>query len=200
VHPLPKDIGWIEVICGSMFSGKTEELIRRVTRALYGKQRVQVFKPRLDTRYDETRVVSHSRLAVTSTPVERPEEIFYSLSPETQVVGIDEVQFLGPEVVTVCEALANRGLRVICAGLDQDYRGRPFEPMPHLMAVAEYVTKVHAICVVCGNPAHRSQRVVAGEGRVLVGAADAYEARCRKCHVPDPVEATPPQTLELFGR
>jgi thymidine kinase len=198
VNPFPKDIGWIEVICGSMFSGKTEELIRRLKRAVYGKQRVQVFKPRIDTRYDETNVVSHSHSRITSTPIERAEEIFYSLHPETQVVGIDEVQFFGPEVVPVCEALAAKGIRVICAGLDQDYLGKPFEPMPQLLAVAEYITKELAICVVCGNPANRSQRIVAAGERVMVGAAEAYEARCRKCHVPGPVEATPPQTLELF--
>ncbi|WP_224365472.1 thymidine kinase [Hyalangium versicolor] len=198
MHQFPKDIGWIEVICGSMFSGKTEELIRRVKRAVYGKQRVQVFKPKLDDRYDETQVVSHSQLKLVSTPIERAEEIFYHLSPETQVIGIDEVQFFGPEVVQVCEALANKGLRVICAGLDQDYQGRPFEPMPQLLAVAEYVTKELAICVVCGNPANRSQRLAAREERVVVGAAGAYEARCRKCHVPEPAEATPPQTLKLF--
>jgi thymidine kinase len=143
--------------------------------------------------------VSHSRLRLVSTPIERPEEIFYRLPPGTQVVGIDEVQFFGPEVVPVCEALASRGLRVICAGLDQDFQGRPFEPMPQLMAVAEYVTKQLAICVVCGNPAHRSQRLVASGDRVVVGAAGAYEARCRKCHLPEAAEATPaPQTLELF--
>jgi thymidine kinase len=198
VHQFPKDIGWIEVICGSMFSGKTEELIRRVKRAVFGKQAVQVFKPKLDTRYDETQVVSHSQLKVTSIPIERAEEIFYHLSAETQVVGIDEVQFFGTEVVQVCEALANRGLRVICAGLDQDYQGRPFEPMPQLLAIAEYVTKELAICVVCGNPANRSQRIASSGERVMVGAADAYEARCRKCHVPEPTEATPPQTLKLF--
>lgn len=198
MHPSPKDVGWIEVICGSMFSGKTEELIRRLKRAVYGKQAVQVFKPRLDTRYDETQVVSHSRLRMVSTPVERAEEIFLHLRPETQVVGIDEVQFFGPEVVRVCELLAARGLRVVAAGLDQDYQGRPFEPMPQLMAVAEYVTKELAICVVCGNPANRSQRLVSRGERVVVGAAEAYEPRCRKCHVPEPVEATPPQTLRLF--
>ncbi len=198
MHQFPKDIGWIEVICGSMFSGKTEELIRRITRAVYGKQRVQVFKPRLDTRYDETQVVSHSQLKLTSTPIERAEEIFFHLSQETQVVGIDEVQFFGAEVVRVVEVLAARGLRVIVAGLDQDYQGRPFEPMPQLMAIAEYVTKQLAICVVCGNPANRSQRLVESGERVVVGAAGAYEARCRKCHVPEPAEATPPQTLSLF--
>jgi thymidine kinase len=198
VHQFPKDIGWIEVICGSMFSGKTEELIRRVKRAMYGKQPVQVFKPKLDDRYDETQVVSHSQLKLVSTPIERAEEIFYHLSPGTQVIGIDEVQFFGPEVVQVCEALANKGLRIICAGLDQDYQGRPFEPMPQLLAIAEYVTKELAICVVCGNPANRSQRLVSRGERVVVGAAGAYEARCRKCHVPEPTEATPPQALKLF--
>ncbi len=198
MHQFPKDIGWIEVICGSMFSGKTEELIRRIKRAVYGKQPVQVFKPRLDTRYDETQVVSHSQLKLTSVPIERAEEIFFHLSPETQVVGIDEVQFFGAEVVKVVEVLAARGLRVIVAGLDQDYQGRPFEPMPQLMAIAEYVTKQLAICVVCGNPANRSQRLVVSGERVVVGASEAYEARCRKCHVPEPAEATPPQTLSLF--
>ncbi|ABF92262.1 thymidine kinase [Myxococcus xanthus DK 1622] len=198
MHQFPKDIGWIEVICGSMFSGKTEELIRRVQRAVYGKQKVQVFKPRIDNRYDESAVVSHSQHKVLSTAIERAEEIFYRLAPDTQVVGIDEVQFFGSEVVAVVEALANKGLRVICAGLDQDYQGRPFEPMPQLMAVSEYVTKELAICVVCGNPANRSQRIVSSGERVVVGAAGAYEPRCRKCHVAEPAEGTPPQTLELF--
>ncbi|MBE2251039.1 MAG: thymidine kinase [Myxococcus sp.] len=198
MHQFPKDIGWIEVICGSMFSGKTEELIRRVKRALYGKQRVQVFKPKIDDRYDELAVVSHSQLKVVATPVQRADEILQLLRPDTEVVGIDEVQFLGPEVVPVCEAIAARGLRVICAGLDQDYQGKPFEPMPQLLAVAEYITKELAICVVCGNPANRSQRLADSQERVLVGAASSYEARCRKCHVTTPVEATPPQNLDLF--
>ncbi|WNG42042.1 thymidine kinase [Archangium minus] len=198
MHQFPTDIGWIEVICGSMYSGKTEELIRRIKRAVYGKQVVQVFKPKLDNRYDETQVVSHSQLKLTSIPIERAEEIFLHLAPRTQVVGIDEVQFFGPEVVSVCEALANRGLRVVVAGLDQDYQGRPFEPMPQLLAIAEYVTKQLAICVVCGNPANRSQRLVDRGERVVVGAAGAYEARCRKCHRAEPTEATPPQTLDLF--
>ncbi len=200
MHQTPKDIGWIEVICGSMFSGKTEELIRRIKRALYGKQHVQVFKPRIDNRYDELMVVSHSQLKVVASPVQRADEILQLLRPETEVVGIDEVQFLGPEVVAVCEAMAARGLRVICAGLDQDFLGKPFEPMPQLLAVAEYISKELAICVVCGNPANRSQRLAASNERVLVGAASAYEARCRKCHVTTPVEATPPQNLELFSR
>jgi thymidine kinase len=198
VHQFPKDIGWIEVICGSMFSGKTEELIRRIKRALYGKQKVQVFKPRIDNRYDESSVVSHSQHKLTSLAIDRAEEIFYHLHPDTQVVGIDEVQFFGSEVLPVVEALATKGLRVICAGLDQDYQGKPFDPMPQLLAVAEYVTKELAICVVCGNPANRSQRLISRGERVVVGAAGAYEARCRKCHSPDPAEATVPQSLKLF--
>ncbi|MER2565732.1 MAG: thymidine kinase [Myxococcaceae bacterium] len=198
MHQFPKDIGWIEVICGSMFSGKTEELIRRIKRALYGKQRVQVFKPGIDNRYDELNVVSHSQLKVVATPVSRPDEILQLLRPDTEVVGIDEVQFLGADVVQVCEAMARKGVRVICAGLDQDYQGKPFEPMPQLLAVAEYITKELAICVVCGNPANRSQRLADSQERVLVGAASSYEARCRKCHVTTPVEATPPQNLDLF--
>ncbi len=198
MHQFPKDIGWIEVICGSMFSGKTEELIRRVKRAIYGKRRVQVFKPKIDNRYDESAVVSHSQLKLLSTPIDRPSEILQHLLPDTEVVGIDEVQFLGPDVVPIIEELAQRGIRVICAGLDQDYQGKPFEPMPHLLAIAEYITKELAICVVCGNPANRTQRLLAREERVVVGAAGAYEARCRKCHVSNPTEATPPQNLELF--
>jgi thymidine kinase len=199
VTPFPKDSGWIEVVCGSMFSGKTEELIRRLKRAVYGKQRVQVFKPRIDTRYDPLAVVSHSQLQIVAQPVDSAQSIVSAIESATTVVGIDEVQFLGADIVSVCETLAGRGLRVICAGLDQDYLGRPFEPMPQLLAVAEYVTKVLAICVVCGNPANRSQRLIASNERVVVGAAEAYEARCRKCFVPNAVEATPPQNLDLFS-
>jgi thymidine kinase len=198
MHPFPKDIGWVEVVCGSMFSGKTEELIRRIKRAVYGKQKVQVFKPKLDNRYDDSAVVSHSQLKLLSTPIEHPDEIFQHLRADTEVVGIDEVQFLGADVVRVVEELAARGVRVICAGLDQDFQGKPFEPMPQLLAIAEYITKELAICVVCGNPANRSQRLIAREERVLVGAAGAYEARCRKCHVVSPAEATPSQNLDLF--
>jgi len=198
VHQFPKDIGWIEVICGSMFSGKTEELIRRIKRAVYAHQKVQVFKPKIDNRYDELAVVSHSQLKIIATPIERAEQILQALRADTEVVGIDEVQFLGADVVPVCEALAARGVRVVCAGLDQDYQGKPFEPMPQLLAIAEYISKELAICVVCGNPANRSQRIAARAERVVVGASDAYEARCRKCHSPTPVEATPPQTLDLF--
>jgi thymidine kinase len=200
MHQFPKDIGWIEVICGSMFSGKTEELIRRLKRALYGKQKLQVFKPQIDTRYDELAVVSHSQLKIIATPVTRAEQILQLLKPDTEVVGIDEVQFLGMDVINVVQELAGRGLRVVCAGLDQDYQGKPFEPMPQLLAIAEYVTKELAICVVCGNPANRSQRLTDSAERVVVGAAGAYEARCRKCHVASPVEATPPQNLDLFSR
>jgi len=181
-----------------MFSGKTEELIRRVKRAIYGKQKVQVFKPRVDDRFDEVQVVSHSHLKVTSTPVARAEDIFAELRDDTQVVAIDEVQFLGTDLVAVCEKLASKGLRVICAGLDQDYLGRPFEPIPQLLAVAEYVSKELAICVVCGNPANRSQRITPRSERVLVGSAAEYEARCRKCFVAAPVDATVPRTLDLF--
>jgi thymidine kinase len=194
----PRNAGWIEVICGPMFSGKTEELIRRLKRAQIARQRVQAFKPRLDDRYEVNRLVSHSLQRLESAPVERAEEILRLVRSDAQVVGIDEVQFLGPEAAPVIESLADRGLRVICAGLDQDYRGRPFEPMPHLLAIAEYITKELAICVVCGNPAGRSQRIVSASDRVVVGAAGAYEARCRRCHLPEPVEATAPENLKLL--
>ncbi|HCF58912.1 MAG TPA: thymidine kinase [Myxococcales bacterium] len=194
----PRNVGWIEVICGSMFSGKTEELIRRLKRAQIAQLKVQIFKPRLDDRYDTSRICSHSDQRLESVAIERAEEILRLLKPDTQVVGIDEVQFLGPEVVAVCELLAQKGLRIICAGLDQDYLGKPFEPMPQLLAIAEYITKELAICVVCGNPANRSQRIISDSARVVVGAAGAYEARCRKCFVPEPVEATAPQNLRLL--
>jgi thymidine kinase len=194
----PRNVGWIEVICGSMFSGKTEELIRRLKRAQIAQRNVQIFKPRIDDRYDLERIVSHSAQHLESVPLERAEEILRRVEAGTEVVGIDEVQFFGPEVVPVCESLAERGLRVIVAGLDQDYKGRPFEPMPHLMAVAEYVTKELAICMVCGNPANRSQRIVSNSDRVVVGSTGAYEARCRKCFVPEPVEATAPETMKLL--
>lgn len=198
MHQHPTDTGWVEVITGPMFSGKTEELIRRLKRAVYGKERVQVFKPALDVRYDELAVVSHSRLKLVATPIAKAEEIESRLDVAAKVVGIDEVQFLGPAVVPVVESLAKRGLRVICAGLDLDYEGKPFEPMPQLLALAEYVTKELAICVVCGNPAARSQRLSLSRERVVVGAAGDYEARCRRCHVPAPVAPTP-QNLELFN-
>jgi thymidine kinase len=200
MHLTPRNTGWIEVICGSMFSGKTEELIRRLKRAQIAQQRVQVFKPRIDRRYDEVHVVSHSSQKLVSEPVDGAGELLARVAPETQVVGIDEVQFLGPEVVSICETLANRGLRVICAGLDQDYRGRPFDPMPTLLAIAEFITKEHAICVVCGNPANRSQRLIDVPGRVMVGGLGEYEPRCRRCFVPvAEVETEPPaEQAKLF--
>ncbi|MDX1546387.1 MAG: thymidine kinase [Rhodothermales bacterium] len=175
--------GWIEVICGSMFSGKTEELIRRMKRAQIARQHVEIFKPAIDARYDERAVVSHDENAIPSTPVDAAEQILL-LAGEADVVGIDEGQFFGLELVEVCTALAGEGRRVIVAGLDQDYRGRPFEPIPQLMAVAEHVTKLHAICVRCGAPANHSQRLAGGGPRVLLGAQDVYEPRCRRCFVP----------------
>jgi thymidine kinase len=194
----PRNTGWIEVICGSMFSGKTEELIRRLKRAQIAQQRVQVFKPRIDRRYDDEQIVSHSAQKIVSIPIEGPDELTEKLAPDTQVVGIDEVQFLGPGIVALCETLASRGLRVICAGLDQDFRGRPFEPMPALLAVAEFITKEHAICVICGNLANRSQRIVASMGQVVVGGLGEYEPRCRRCFVPVPEPEEPPSQEELF--
>lgn len=192
-----QDTGWIEVICGSMYSGKTEELIRRLKRALYGQQRVQVFKPQIDNRYDELAVVSHSQLKIGAAAVQHPLQILQAVEADTKVVGIDEVQFFGMEVVAVVQVLASRGLRVICAGLDQDYQGQPFEPMPQLLAIAELITKELAICVVCGNPANRSQRLIHSQERVVVGAVGAYEARCRRCHVAAPVAATPGGDIDL---
>jgi thymidine kinase len=179
---LQKDGGWIEVICGSMFSGKTEELIRRLRRAMIAKQEVVAFKPKIDTRYNNTEITSHSKLSIPSVPIEKAEDILKHINENTKVIGIDEVQFLNREIVELCQKLANRGIRVICAGLDQDYRGEPFEPIPQLLAIAEYITKTLAICMVCGNPANRTQRLIKSSERILVGAADSYEARCRKCH------------------
>ena len=176
--------GWIEVIAGSMFSGKSEELIRRLRRAKIARQKVQVFKPRIDVRFSLDHIVSHSEMRHESVAVETAAEILARIELGTDVVGIDEGQFFDNALVSVANELANRGLRVIIAGLDQDYTGRPFEPMPHLLAIAEYITKTHAICVRCGQPANYSQRIVDVEGQVVVGAADAYEARCRRCFVP----------------
>lgn len=177
-HLGPKDIGWIEVITGCMFSGKTEELIRRLRRAQYARQDVIVFKPGIDVRYSADSVDSHSGLRIRSFRIERATEIL-DLVEGARVVGVDEAQFFGEELVQVCDTLANQGRRVIVAGLDTDYLGRPFDPIPTLLAVAEYITKNLAICVVCGNPADRSQRVVDRDARFLVGESDAYEARCR---------------------
>jgi thymidine kinase len=176
--------GFVEVIAGSMFSGKSEELIRRIRRAQIAKQKVQIFKPRLDARYGEDHIVSHSDMKLPSEVVSSAAEVLARVRPETEVVGIDEAQFFSADLVDVVSALADRGLRVIVAGLDQDYLGRPFEPMPQLMAVAEYVDKTLAICMQCGAPANRSQRIVASTGRVMVGGAEEYEARCRGCFRP----------------
>jgi thymidine kinase len=192
LHQAPQNTGWIEVICGPMFSGKTEELIRRLKRALIGQQKVQIFKPRLDQRYADAAIVSHSDQRLEGVPLDRIEDLPPLLKADTQVVGIDEVQFFGASAVGICEQLAGRGLRVIAAGLDQDYRGVPFEPMPQLLAVAEYVSKELAVCVVCGNPAGRSQRLVGDERRILVGAYGAYEARCRACFRPEGDSPTEP--------
>ena len=181
-------VGCIEVVCGSMFSGKTEELLRRVKRARLGKQPVQVFKPRLDDRYDALKVVSHEGTNADAMPVASAGELLARVLPETAVVGIDEVQFFDAGIVKTAEDLAGRGVRVICAGLDQDYRGEPFGPIAALLAVAEYVTKLHAVCAQCGAHASRSQRLVASEGQLFVGGAAAYEARCRACFVPTALE------------
>jgi thymidine kinase len=177
-------MGSIEVIAGSMFSGKSEELIRRVRRAQIARQKVQIFKPTVDARYSDDQIVSHSDMKMPSEVVLSAREILGRLKPETEVVGIDEGQFFDQSLVEVVSRLADQGVRVIVAGLDQDYMGRPFEPMPQLMAVAEYVTKTLAICMKCGAPANRSQRLVAATDRVVVGGAQQYEARCRHCFLP----------------
>ena len=175
--------GWIEVIVGSMYSGKTEELIRRLRRAQIARQRVEIFKPMIDDRFGRDHIVSHSELRIPSRAVKTAADVL-RYAHEAQVIGIDEGQFLGPDLVKVCEKLARRGKRVIVAGLDQDYLGKPFEPMPQLLAIAEYITKTLAICMVCGNPANHTQRLVSSDDRVLVGAQGMYEARCRVCFDP----------------
>lgn len=172
--------GWIEVICGSMFSGKTEELIRRLKRAEFARLRVEIFKPRIDVRYSEEEVVSHDASAIRSTPVDSAQNILLMTS-DVDVVGIDEAQFFDQGLVEVCRQLADSGVRVIVAGLDMDFTGKPFGPMPALMATAEYVTKVHAICVRCGNLAHHSHRLTNDEKQVMLGAQDSYEPICRHC-------------------
>jgi thymidine kinase len=177
--------GWIEVIVGSMFSGKTEELIRRLKRAQIAKQRVQVFKPRIDNRYSSNEVTSHSDQRALSQVVSTSKEILALVADNTRVVGVDEGQFFDLELVQVCQKLADRGVRVIVAGLDTDWRGLPFEPMPQLMAVAEIVLKSNAICVVCGGLASRTQRLIHSTARVQVGAGGMYEARCRGCFDPN---------------
>jgi len=174
--------GWIEVICGSMFSGKTEELIRRIRRAEYAKQKVLVFKPAIDDRYDEINIVSHSNMKAPSIPINEASEIYPHLDDDTQIIAIDEAQFFDESIVGICNDLADQGYRVIVAGLDQDFKGSPFGSMPQLLAIAEYVTKNLAICMRCGNPANRTQRTVHKGEQILVGSTEAYEARCRNCH------------------
>jgi thymidine kinase len=173
--------GWIEVVCGSMFSGKTEELIRRLKRAKFAKQKVEIFKPEIDIRYDEEKVVSHDSNSILSTPVPSASHILLYAN-DVDVVGIDEAQFFDSELVSVCRQLANRGIRVIVAGLDMDFLGKPFGPIPSLLATAEYITKVHAICVNCGNLAHYSHRTIANEKLVVLGEKDSYEPLCRVCY------------------
>jgi thymidine kinase len=182
--------GWIEVIVGSMFSGKSEELIRRLRRAQIARQKVQIFKPALDTRYSDDHIVSHSEMRIPSCAVRTARELLDRVAPETEVVGIDEGQFFDAELPAICDALAEQGKRVIVAGLDKDYLGKPFEPMPQLLAIAEYITKTLAICMVCGNPANHTQRLVASEDRVLLGSQGTYEARCRRCFDPGLSEGT----------
>ncbi len=172
--------GWIEVICGSMFSGKTEELIRRLRRAQIAKLNVEIFKPKIDTRYSDTEIVSHDAKTIKSIPVETAKEILEKIG-EAHVIGIDEAQFFDDEIINVCNILANQGIRVIVAGLDMDYLGNPFGPMPKLLAIAEYVTKVHAICMRCGNLANYSHRLSENESLVELGEKDKYEPLCRTC-------------------
>ncbi len=176
--------GWIEVITGSMFSGKSEELIRRLRRAQIARQHVQIFKPIVDDRFSADQIVSHSDMRIASQNVPSSDALISRVDDETEVVGIDEGQFFDANLPAACNTLAGRGKRVIVAGLDQDYLGRPFEPMPQLLAIAEYITKTLAICVVCGDPANHTQRLVASSDRVLVGATGLYEARCRHCFDP----------------
>lgn len=180
--------GWVEVICGSMFSGKSEELIRRVRRSQFAKQKIAVFKPRIDNRYSEEAVVSHNGSTVIAVPVECSKDIWEHISDEYDVIGIDEAQFFDEGITEVVQRLANHGFRVIVAGLDQDFRGAPFGPMPKMMSIAEQVTKLQAVCQVCGSPASRTQRLINGQPAgyedpiILIGATEAYEPRCRHHH------------------
>ncbi|AJD92356.1 thymidine kinase [Jeotgalibacillus malaysiensis] len=183
-----KQTGWVEVICGSMFSGKSEELIRRVRRAQFARQHILVFKPKLDDRYSEEAIVSHNGASVIAVPVEHSSEILDQVTEKADLIAIDEVQFFDEEIVEVITKLADQGFRVITAGLDQDFRGEPFGPVPHLMSLAEQVTKLQAVCAVCGSPASRTQRLIEGRPAgyddpvILVGASEAYEPRCRHHH------------------
>ncbi len=195
--------GWIEVICGSMFSGKTEELIRRLKRAKFANQRVEIFKPALDTRYDDKKLVSHDANSLLSTPIHHSNAL-HKLTEGVNVVGIDEAQFFDEALPEVCQQLALRGIRIIVAGLDMDFRGKPFGPMPHLLAVAEYITKVHAICSHCGNLATHSYRLVTESDTVLLGEKNLYEPRCRTCYhmgniLDLKVRETPPAAAKKAG-
>lgn len=180
--------GWLELITGPMYCGKSEEMIRRLRRVKIARHTAQVFKPRLDNRYDKTNVVSHNGASIEAIAVDRPEDILERVKADTEVVGIDEIQFFSPDIVDVCERLADNGKRVIIAGLDRDFRGEPFGPVPELMARSEYIEKLHAICIKCGEPATRTQRLIEGEPAayddpvIMVGAQEVYEARCRSCH------------------
>ena len=183
-----RNTGWIEVISGSMFSGKSEELIRRVRRVQIAKKKVQVFKPTIDNRYAVQYIYSHNGTKVEAINIANPKDILGSIEPDTEVIAIDEAQFYDDDVVSICQELADQGKRVIIAGLDQNFRGEPFGPIPKLLAVAEYIDKLQAICMVCGNTASRTQRLVNGQPAkysdptILIGAKESYEARCRKCH------------------
>jgi thymidine kinase len=189
--------GWVEVVCGSMFSGKTEELIRRVRRAQIARQKVQVFKPAIDTRYSKAQVTSHNGMQVQAVPVKSTAQLRAQIAPDTTVVALDEAQFFDDDVVALCDELAARGVRIIVAGLDMDFRGEPFGPMPDLMARAERVDKLQAICVTCGGPASRTQRLINGRPAayddpvILVGASEVYEARCRGCHIISKLNSQP---------
>ena len=189
--------GWIEVIVGSMFSGKSEELIRRLRRVQIARQKVQIFKPSLDTRFAEDHIVSHSEMRMASVSVTSARALLEQVEAATEVVGIDEGQFFDAELPMVCNTLADQGKRVIVAGLDKDYLGTPFEPMPHLLAIAEYITKTLAICMVCGNPANHTQRLVNSGDRVLLGAQGTYEARCRVCFDPNLTAHSPNPTSHV---
>ncbi len=184
-----KGTGWIEVICGSMFSGKSEELIRRVHRVQIARKKVQVFKPTVDSRFAVQYIYSHNGSKIEAINIGKPKELLLKLDPDTEVIAIDEAQFYSDDIISICQKLADQGKRVIIAGLDQDFRGEPFGPTPKLLAIAEYIDKLQAICMVCGNPASRTQRLVNGEPAkysdptILIGAKESYEARCRKCHI-----------------
>src|SRR5882672_1482949 len=190
------NLGWIEVICGPMFSGKSEELIRRLRRAIIARKRVQVFKPIIDTRYSDTEIVSHGDLRMKSEVLENVRELLRRIDSRTEVVGVDEANFMGPDLIEVAGALADSGKQVIIAGLDTDYMGRPFPPIPDLLALAESITKTLAVCMRCGNPAKHTQRLVESEDLIVVGAAGMYEARCRRCFEP----AVPKQEMLDFAR